>query len=300
MALFAHCERLIPRISQHGMAEYPAGATFGPRTLKDYEFVWIVAGEVVWQCDGRDYPAPPGTVLLARPGMRDGFRWDPLGRTRHGFFHFTLDLQGAQLPPCDQWPMTLQLPDGDVLRPLFHHLDWLLWAHPSAAQELIPGVMRQALLAYISGAVATVGEPGQGPSYHPAIDRVMQHVREVWRDGLLRPLSLGGLARIAGVSRAHLSRLFVRELGATPVETIRIMRLDHGALLLSRTNLQVQAVAEQCGFINAFHFSRLFHGQYGVSPRTFRKELAAGRHMPAIPLARIRDLSNHIWSRFGG
>jgi len=297
--LLRETARLTTQISSHGLAEYPAGATFGPRTLHDYEFVWIVSGEVVWESDGRDYPVPPGTILLARPGMRDAFRWDPQARTRHGFVHFTMQLNGAILPPPEAWPMTLRLPDGDVLRPLLQHLAWLLWAHPPGAQELIPGILRQALLAYISGAVATASESADHAQYHPAIQRVLAQVREAWADGILQPLALDGLARVAGLSRAHLSRLFLQEFGATPVETLRIMRLDHGALLLARTNLRVQAIAEQCGFVNAFHFSRLFRAQYGRSPRTLRQELAAGRHMPVLPLVRIRDLSNQMWAKVG-
>jgi len=55
------------------VATYPAGATFGPRILRDYEFVWVLAGEVIWHGDGHDHPVPPGTLILGRPGMPDGF-----------------------------------------------------------------------------------------------------------------------------------------------------------------------------------------------------------------------------------
>jgi AraC-like DNA-binding protein len=291
----ARSEHLRPVISVHGLADYPPGATFGPRDLRDYEFVWIVEGDVVWQVDGAEFPAPAGTVLLARPGMRDGFRWDPLKRTRHGFFHFTVDLEGAGLPPPERWPMTIALPDGDILRPLFHHLDWLRSAHPPGWEELQASAIRHALVAYVHGAVSTVSDAHEG--VHPLIHKVMSHVCEVWSDGRLHPLSLEGLARAAGVSRAHLARLFREHLGATPVEAMRLMRLDRAAGLLARTNLEVQEIAEQCGFVNAFHFSRVFHKEYGSSPRAFRKKLAEGMHMPAISLVRVRDLSAQVWRR---
>jgi transcriptional regulator GlxA family with amidase domain len=117
----------------------------------------------------------------------------------------------------------------------------------------------------------------------------------MWEGGTLRPLSLDWMARTAGVSRAHLARLFREHLGATPVEALRVMRLDRAAGLLARTNLEVQAVAERCGFANAFHFSRLFHRQYQHSPRAFRRRMAEGMNMPTIPLVRIRDLAWRMW-----
>ena len=294
MAL-ARTHELHPLVTSHGLADYPPGATFGPRLIRDYEFVWIVEGDVVWECDGAEYPAPAGTVLLVRPGMRDAFRWDPLRRTRHGFFHFTVETGRAELPPPERWPMTLALPDGDVLRPIFHHLDWLRGARPAGWEELQIGIVRQALLAFITRAVATASESHE--DMHPLITKVMAHVRQTWRDGYLRPLSLVGLARAAGVSRAHLARLFREHLGATPVETLRVMRLDRAANLLARTNLEVQEIAEQCGFPNAFHFSRVFRAQYGLSPRALRKRLAEGMHLPPIPLVRVRDLAAGMWRK---
>ncbi len=285
------------RINHHGLADYPPGATFGPRTLRDCEFVLIIEGDVVWMSDGVEYLAPMGTLLLARPGMRDGFRWDPIRRTRHSFFHFTIEDRAGALPDASAWPMTRRLPTGDVIRPIFHHLDWLLWTRPADHEELAEGMLRQALLAYITGALGTLSErPGE---LHPAIELAMQQVRLAWADGLLRPLSLAGLARAGGVSRAHLARLFTREIGASPVEALRIMRLDRAATLLARTNLPVGTISESCGFANAFHFSRLFHRQYGMSPRAFRTRLATGMDMPVIAIARHRDLIARVWLRNG-
>ena len=47
-------------------------------------------------------------------------------------------------------------------------------------------------------------------------------------------------------------------------------RLERAEELLVGTALPVQAVAEECGFADAFWFSRLFHRERGVSPRAWR------------------------------
>src|SRR5437773_3582903 len=72
------------------IAVYPPGSTWGPRTLHDFEFVWILEGDAVWSCNGVRHEAPPGTLLLARPGTREHYRWDPAHQTRHAFVHFAI------------------------------------------------------------------------------------------------------------------------------------------------------------------------------------------------------------------
>src|SRR5262245_48279513 len=88
-----------------GIATYPSGATFGPRTMYDYEFVWIIEGEVEYRWGKRVVAAPSGAVVLCRPGAVDFFRWDPRRRTRHGFFHFHILDTPHDWPPEEQWPL---------------------------------------------------------------------------------------------------------------------------------------------------------------------------------------------------
>jgi AraC-like DNA-binding protein len=282
--------------ASHGLALYPPGATFGPRTLGDFEFVWIVAGEVVWHCDGADHAAPPGTVILARPGMRDGFTWDPRSATRHGFIHFSVApaaLARAGLPAQEAWPRVIRPAADGVLAPLFHHLDWLLSTRPEHWQALADNALRQALAGFVTGSLDALSEAGA--PLHPLIAKVLDHVHERWADGTCDAPTLGDLARVAGVSRAHLARVFRAHLGATPVDALRSLRLERAAQLLARTNLSVGGIAEQCAFGHAFHFSRRFRQAYGFSPRAFRQRLATGGMMPTSGLLRERELTARLW-----
>ena len=62
-----------------------------------------------------------------------------------------------------------------------------------------------------------------------------------------------------------------------------LLRLARAATLLTRSNLSVAAVAEDCGFANPYHFSRRFHRTYGQPPGRYRR--AATRLEPTEPLA---------------
>jgi transcriptional regulator GlxA family with amidase domain len=106
---------------------------------------------------------------------------------------------------------------------------------------------------------------------------------------------LGDLARAVAVSKTHLTRVFHDNLGVSPVEALRQLRLDRAASLLARTNLEIQAIAAAAGFADAFHFSRVFKQHYGVAPRLFRQRVLAGEPLPMNPLLRTRGLAERMW-----
>lgn len=288
MSLFSGWDRVRFTWGGHGLASYPAGATFGPRTIGDYEFVWIVDGEVVWTVDGVDHAAPPGTVTLVRPGMRDSYRWDQRRDSRHGFVHFSLDLAGAEAPPAAAWPLLRRYGDDSVVPPLLRHLLRTVEERGPCWEELAQGAARQALLAFLAGGDGVAGD--EAPQPPPAVGRALLRLREAWRGETWSPLSISALARSAGVSREHLTRAFQHHFAVSPREAQLALRLDRSAHLLARTSLAVNEVARLCGFADQFHFSRRFRAAYGASPRAFRKRIAEGAAMPMHPLVRVRNL----------
>ena len=81
-----------------------------------------------------------------------------------------------------------------------------------------------------------------------------------------------------------------QELGVTPRELLRHLRLDHGLLLLARTNMKIGDISEMCGFQNQFHFSRCCSQAYGHSPRELRRQIRAGGDKPLSKVVGLRRL----------
>ena len=88
-----------------------------------------------------------------------------------------------------------------------------------------------------------------------------------------RPLSLDQIARASGVSRQHLLRLCRLRGKASAMKQLYLRRLEASADLLLHTGLAMSEIAERCGFVNVFHFSRKFKEAYGHSPLAWRKGL---------------------------
>ncbi|NRA65653.1 MAG: helix-turn-helix transcriptional regulator [Pseudobacteriovorax sp.] len=82
---------------------------------------------------------------------------------------------------------------------------------------------------------------------------------------------LDELAKEAGISRHHFSRLFKETTGRSPMQFVLEYRVQKAKLLLSKQNVTLSEIAAQCGFSDQAHFSRAFKAEYGRPPKSFRK-----------------------------
>ena len=126
-----------------------------------------------------------------------------------------------------------------------------------------------ALAAHVVGLAAGVSSySGANPPNAEA--RVTQAVREVEEDPH-DGLTLRSLASRAGLSPYHFLRTFERLTGVTPHQYVLRARLRKAALRLATGSDSVTDVAFDCGFGDISNFNRAFRGEFGMSPRLFRR-----------------------------
>lgn len=261
------------------VAHYPPGATFGPRTLGDFEFVWLLSGAARWTGDGTGTDLRPGMLLLVRPGVRDHFAWDPDAPTRHAYVHFDLEHPGTLGDPTG-WPLIRRFADTDPTAALCHYLLGLGPPADPGTQTRVRDVMGWLLTLFVQGPA-----PAEARDVAPAeyLEPIVTRLRVVWGDGTTTPVTLAELAAFAGISPGHLARVFRKRFGVGPVHALELVRLARAATLLQRSNLPVSGVAAACGFGSPFHFTRRFRVVYGAPPRTYRVRSDID---PLYPLAR--------------
>ncbi|CAN5837184.1 hypothetical protein BH18ACT13_BH18ACT13_05670 [soil metagenome] len=262
-------------------ATYEPGATFGPRVLGDFELVWILAGHARYIVDGRELDAPPGTVLLGRPGFREAYRWDSERVTRHAFVHFAVHELPDDWSPIATWPISRLMAPGDAVRPLFRRvLDECEGTRRRARPTRAVARIVEALLdSFLSPAPTTELEVRPA-----AVGRVLDWLSRSLDNEPARPVSLPELAAAGAVTPKHLCRLFAASVGRSPMETVRLMRLERALVLIARSNLSIQEVGRLSGFSSPNHFSRCFRSVYGSPPLAVRRALLAGQVPPSTPL----------------
>ena len=101
---------------------------------------------------------------------------------------------------------------------------------------------------------------------HRLTGRVVAHIRK----NLESDLDVQGLADLAGLSRAHFTRLFAACEGCSPAEFVLLERMRRAARLLTSGTLSIKAVANSCGFEDPNYFAKAFRRTYGISPSEFR------------------------------
>lgn len=275
------------------VAQYPPGATYGPRQLLDFEFVWMLSGSALWRSDAADGQhhsclIRPGALLLAQPGMIDRFRWDAVRPSVHAFTHFRVDEPGPLGDP-EAWPLVRQLSASDPMAALCRYLLWLGGTPSDRTRARKVEVLGWLLDLFVNGPFAEDEEPL--PDH---LDRLIDHLRVAWKRGRMRAVTVGEMADAAGVSAGHLARIFRRRFGIGPVAAVDLIRLARAATLLRHSNLSIGAISDACGYANPFHFSRRFRRAYGTAPRTYRTTTPAGDPLDPISSAGLLPLAHRL------
>lgn len=268
-----------------GVAIYPPGSTFGPRKLSDFEIVWIMAGQVVYRADGVTHDAPPGTMLINRPGVLESYQFDPANQSRHAFFHTSFESIPADWPRFEDWPIAIAMPNDDIVRPLFRYL---LGQVARVKRSTPPTSVHRAVELLMSALL--VGPQGQAlesfSEYPAPVLRALAFTRDRIESDPAGKISLDQLADAASVSREHLCRLFRQAFDTTPANVVWMYRLEMAMDLMMRTNMGLKEIAHQCGFSNQYHFSRRFRTVYGAPPSELRAKLSRGAEPPLTRLVR--------------
>jgi len=113
-----------------------------------------------------------------------------------------------------------------------------------------------------------------GKHYSAIVDRTLAYISS----NLSGDLSLTTLAGIMKVSPGYLSSIFHREKGETLTAYITASRMKAALQLLRSTHLQVQTIAQLCGYADPNYFARHFRKYYGITPLASRKEGVIPQH----------------------
>ena len=92
---------------------------------------------------------------------------------------------------------------------------------------------------------------------------------------LAEPLPTEEVARLVGVSRRQLERLFKQHLDSLPSRYYLALRLNRAQRLLQQSSQSILQIGLSCGFSSGPHFSNAYKAHFNHTPRDERTQRAA-------------------------
>ena len=74
------------------------------------------------------------------------------------------------------------------------------------------------------------------------------------------------------MSKSLFQHNYKKKFGVTFIQDLIKSRTEYAKMLLSTTNLSIDAVSSQCGYKTYVHFTKQFREQTGCTPSEYRKK----------------------------
>jgi len=104
--------------------------------------------------------------------------------------------------------------------------------------------------------------PEMDPRIQAAVAYIGEHINA--------SLSNADLARQAGMSLSAFMRLFREQVGHAPHNYLALKRVEKACIMLHHSESSIKQIAEETGFCDRYHFSRVFKLRQGMGPAEFR------------------------------
>lgn len=136
-----------------------------------------------------------------------------------------------------------------------------------SSSRLLPYEGGEFLYGFLCSLLRALEAPSEGNS--PLVQRACSYFQEHFS-------TLSGIGEAADfccVSQEHLTRLFKKETGQTPLQYLTRLRIENAVFLLLNTSDSVASIARACGFENGNYFARVFRSYLNCPPEQYRRRL---------------------------
>ncbi|MBJ3775797.1 helix-turn-helix domain-containing protein [Acuticoccus mangrovi] len=239
-----------------------------------HQFLLVLRGEAELLLERQAVPLVLPAVVNVPSGAVHGFRFAP------GTDGVVLTLPAAMVAPIVEAAPVLAAAAttvaGEALVELFQaiareHAERGALRHTclAALATLLAARTAEALLAAGPGRAAEGAEPPLLRRFEALLE---ERFREHWR--------VATYAIALGVTPTHLTRVCREATGRSASKLVEARMMAEARRLLACTAMPVARIAEDLGYLDPAHFSRVFTRTAGMTPTAFRAYVATGSRDP--------------------
>jgi len=239
------------------------------KALDEGVYIYCVAGKGLYRKGGKSWPVEPGELLYCFPNTHHEYKaddndpwtiyWLHVSGRRIGLFEKHLELK--QNKPVIQIGV---IPD-------IVNLFKLMFSFFATMNNDTNKLAIQSCAANILGAMAVAAHSHRATqSYTDEISVAVNFMEE----SIMKQIDLKDIARQAGVSPFHFSRIFKKATGMSPISYFNQLKIRKACTLLAGSKLKIKEIAYQLGFDDPYYFSRFFKKIMGFPPEQHRHKQA--------------------------
>jgi AraC-like DNA-binding protein len=259
------------KVSQNCQFEYAGlfvsrgSGIHATRTIDTWELIFVRSGTLHMHEEGRPFAVEAGQTLLLHPGRVHGGTQSYSPDLSFFWLHF--QLQGQRGASSHKQTMTIPQ-HGRPARPdrltelLRHLLD-------DKANRLLTPITGQALLMLILHEASQT--QGDGASSHTPIPPLASQAELYIAKYAHKPISTSSIARALGCNPDYLGQLYRRTFGVTITDAIMAARVKDARQMLCDQSMNINQVAQLCGFHTPGYFRRVFVKHEGMTPGRYRR-----------------------------
>ncbi|MFI3169099.1 MAG: AraC family transcriptional regulator [Faecalibacterium sp.] len=253
-----------------GLEKCVSGFTWGPGIRDHYLIHLVLSGQGYYKTKGERYLLKAGDLFLVKPSQLNSYTADMDDPWEYAWVGFN----GAHANK-----LVTQLPFSDT-QP-YHH------ATETAALRTLLTQMYEArglttanecdMIGYLYLFISTLmketiqSEPRNTTSGSQYVLNAIKFIQFNYSHNI----SIDDVSKSVGVSRSHLYRVFISNLGKSPIDYLTEYRIEEACNLLKTSNLSIAEIAISVGFFDQFYFSRVFKKATGVPPSKYIASIAS-------------------------
>lgn len=220
-----------------------------------WELIFCATGSGELIFDDRTLPYAENDVAVIPPYLPHS------NRSSEGFTNLHINLSDA--PMAITQPVIVPADPNGFLRNAFHATYFYYTSSSETSGFLLP------LYGQLIAAFLKTSQPAE--LRDDVVMQIENHILQNFQDC---NYDLNAFLATLPFSMEHLTRLFKKRTGMTPLKYLKNRRLEAAASILSVMygKGNISETAQLCGFSDPLYFSRLFRNKYGVSPRDYMPE----------------------------
>jgi AraC-like DNA-binding protein len=273
----------IPYIRYCAEDKYYSPWELNRRKISDYELIFITEGEGLFVIGDRTYEVSPNDLIFLKPEV---FHSGKSLTTPFKFLCMHFDLYVSK--PADDLQMLKQAYYETIpLKPVKYHKavvefpEHIAISNSSHVHMLFRRIINETerQLAGFNSVIKSIFTDLLINLYRQKCSQLPENIRsnevllavDYIKSNYMNRITLTDLSNHVHLQPTYLSGLFKKQTGHSVTEFINLHRISVSKKLLLETNRKIHDIANDVGFYDLHHFSRVFKKYEGLTPVQYRQ-----------------------------